>query len=591
MHQAQFKNLILQRIKNTLLNKFKTLGISSEILKVLPELNIIEPSEIQEKAIPVLLDKQHNFIGLAATGTGKTAAFGLPLLQSIDTDKKHVQALVVAPTRELGQQISQQISNFSKYLPKIKTVAVYGGASISGQIKDLKQNPQIVIATPGRLIDLINRKAIHLGKIRFVVLDEADEMLNMGFKEDIDKILGYTPEDKLTWLFSATMPKEIRKIVKKYMQDAVEISVGNQQETNVNISHQYVVLKASDKTESLKRFLSHESDMKGVVFCRTKRDAQNVAEELEKDGFRVAALHGDLSQQQRDRVMKRFKSHTLQALIATDVAARGIDVDSLTHVFHYSLPDTFEYYTHRSGRTARAGKKGISLAFVTRGDTRKLKEIEKFTKAKFSKVLIPKMEDVQNQKIISWVNKIREVDVLPAIRDFDSSESRSILESMSKEELIDKLLSHQLKKYLQKSNSDLNLSEGKGAGNHMDDRGMDWFKLGLGKNDNISLRELLDFIMDVTRLNGRDIGDIIMSKQHSFFQVDKASSAKVPSLFDGILVDGKELIVKKEEPTSKDIQTKQKGKRDKKKIAGRRRASDEGMRRNGPKRRPGKRRN
>ena len=582
----------MQIIKNTLLNNFKNLGISSEILQALPELNILEPSEIQEKAIPILLDNQHNFIGLAATGTGKTAAFGLPLLQSIDTSDKHVQALVVAPTRELGQQISQQISNFAKYLPKVKTVAVYGGASITEQMRQLKQNPQIVIATPGRLIDMINRKAIQLGKIRFLVLDEADEMLNMGFKEDIDKILSFTPENKLTWLFSATMPNEIRKIVKKYMKGAVEISVGNRHETNENISHQYVVLKASDKTESLKRFLSHEPDMKGVVFCRTKRDTQNVAEELEKDGFRVAALHGDLSQQQRDRVMKRFKSHALHVLIATDVAARGIDVDSLTHVFHYSLPDTFEYYTHRSGRTARAGKKGISLAFITRGDMRKLKDIEKFTKAKFTKVLIPNMEDVQSKKVAAWVNKINETEVLPAIKDFHQTGTRAVLEAMDKEELIDKLISYQLKKYVQKTSSDLNLSEGKDSGSEIGGRNMDWFKISIGKKDNIRLKEFLDFIMDVTRLNGRDIGDIIIKKEHSFFQIDKGSSDKIPAFFEGIMIDDKELIVKKEEPSIRDIQSKQQGKKERNNFVTRRKRPNEGPgRRAGQRRRSGRGRN
>lgn len=309
--------------------------------------------------------------------------------------------------------------------------------------------------------------------------------------------------------------------------------------------------------------------MMGVVFCRTKRDTQNVAEELEKSGFRVAALHGDLSQQQRDRVMKRFKAHSLQALIATDVAARGIDVDSLTHVFHFSLPDTTEYYTHRSGRTARAGKKGISLAFITRGDTRKLKDIEKSIKATFTKVMIPNLEDVQNQKVTQWTEKIADVKVLPEVNNADLSHCRQILDTMSKDELIDKLLSYQLSKVDRKSTANLNISESS-KDDTSDDRSrdMDWFNINLGKADSVGMKEIIEFIADVSQLTSKSIGDVIIKKDHSFFQIDNKVSEKLPVLFEGILIEDREVLVKKENPHPKDVEAKQKGKRSKSRFGG-----------------------
>ncbi|NNC94972.1 MAG: DEAD/DEAH box helicase, partial [Chitinophagales bacterium] len=319
------------------------------------------PTEIQEAAIPFLVDGDDDLIGLAQTGTGKTAAFGLPLLNRIDYNNKDTQALILAPTRELGQQIAEQLQQFSKHLRKVKILPVYGGASISHQIKAIKKGQHIIVATPGRLVDLIKRKVVNLNTVRFLILDEADEMLNMGFKEELDQILFETPAEKLTWLFAATMPKEIKKIVHKYMDDPVEVRVNQKNVVNKNIEHQFAVVKHSNKTEALTRFLDMDPDMRGVVFCRTKRDTQDLAEDLMSRGYKADAIHGDLNQPQRDRVMKRFKSHDLHVLVATDVAARGIDVNDLTHVFHFTLPDDHAYYTHRSGRTARAGKTGISI--------------------------------------------------------------------------------------------------------------------------------------------------------------------------------------------------------------------------------------
>lgn len=339
------------------LTNFKQLGLSENLLKAINELGFNSPTDIQQQAIPKLIKDDRDFIGLAQTGTGKTAAFGLPLLERIDPAMKATQALILAPTRELGQQIAEQLDIYSKYQEKLNVLAVYGGASITNQMRALKRTQHAIIATPGRLLDLIKRRAVNLESVRFLVLDEADEMLNMGFKEDLDLILSYTPEEKLTWLFSATMPKEIKKIVNKYMDNPTEVRINSKEQVNVDIEHQYALVKASDKAEALSRILDISPDMRGVVFCRTKNETQELAELLLRQNYKADSLHGDLSQAQRDRVMRRFKKHELHVLIATDVAARGIDVNDLTHVIHYTLPDDNSYYTHRSGRTARAGKK------------------------------------------------------------------------------------------------------------------------------------------------------------------------------------------------------------------------------------------
>ena len=355
-----------------MLSTFSDLGLSAPLLDAITSLGFETPTEIQEKAIPHLLGGDADFIGLAQTGTGKTAAFGLPLLDLLDPEADFTQAIVLAPTRELGQQIAEQLALFSGKQKGIRTLAVYGGANIVTQIKALKKTRHVVIATPGRLIDLVNRKAVNLEQVRYVVLDEADEMLNMGFKEELDTILGFTPEQKQTWLFSATMPKEIRRMVKDYMSDPFEVRIDPKTVVNTNIQHQYAVVHPKDKAEALTRFLDLDPELYGVVFCRTKMDTQKLAERLVKGGYRADAIHGDLSQAARDRVMMRFKQRDLQVLIATDVAARGIDVNDLTHVFHFALPNDQAYYTHRSGRTARAGKKGISMSLIvhTRGSER-----------------------------------------------------------------------------------------------------------------------------------------------------------------------------------------------------------------------------
>ena len=454
---------------------FSELGLSAEINKVFPELGYESPTPIQEESIPKLLTGKTDFIGLAQTGTGKTAAFGLPLLHLIDASQAKTQALIVAPTRELANQIAEQIEKFSKYIDGLRSVVVYGGgANIVGQIRDLKKKPQIIIATPGRLLDLVGRKAINLSTVDYVILDEADEMLNMGFKEDIDQILDYTPDTKLTWLFSATMPKEIRRIVKEYMTDPVEVQVSTGTEVNKNIEHQYAQVKSSDKMDALKRFLDRDPDMRGVIFCRTKIDTQKVAERLAKDDYRVEPLHGDMTQTMRERVMRRFKDHELQVLVATDVAARGIDVDNLTHVIHYALPDSREYYTHRSGRTARAGKKGISLAIVNSREAGKLKEYTDRLKIQFEKISVPGVKDVQMNRMRGWFKSIGDTESSIHLSEEMLDAAYEVWEGLDIDTLIEKLVSHELNKLnYSTDHSDLNDTSRPGRGDRDRGRGRD----------------------------------------------------------------------------------------------------------------------
>jgi len=448
------------------------MGLSDEVLKVLEELGFETPSQIQEKSIPYLLEAYNDFIGLAQTGTGKTAAFGLPLLDRIDPEFDATQALVLAPTRELGQQIANQLEQFGKYLKRINVLAVYGGAAISNQIKALRKTQHVIIATPGRLIDLINRKAIKLDQLHVIVLDEADEMLNMGFKEDLDKILSYTPEDKMTWLFSATMPKQIKKIVDTYMDNPYEVKIDATSKVNTNIQHQFITVKQSNKTEALKRILDMNPAMRGVVFCRTKRDTQTLAEDLLKKNYMADALHGDLSQAQRDRVMKRFKEHDLQVLIATDVAARGIDVQDLTHVFHFTLPDETAYYTHRSGRTARAGKKGLSIAFINGREFYRINRLQKELDIEFEKIEIPNVDDIAKIRIANWCDDVVDMDV----KKLDKSllkMANTQFEGLSKEELIERMLFVELESLHLDNSGDLNqdIEKDRGGGGRNRGRG------------------------------------------------------------------------------------------------------------------------
>ncbi len=446
--------------KHTLEN-FEQLGISGEVLKAIEELGFKKPTEIQAAAIPKLMNEPRDLIGLAQTGTGKTAAFGLPLIEAVNASEEYTQGLILAPTRELGKQIAEQLHLFGKYKEKINMLAVYGGQEIRVQIRALKKTQHVIIATPGRLIDLIKRKAVKLNQLKFLVLDEADEMLNMGFKDELDEILQYTPDDKLTWLFSATMPDFIKKIVAEYMHDPFEIRINPKSEINKNIKHRYVVVKTQDKSEALKRFLDIHGDMRGVVFCRTKRDTQELAERLISVDYKVDALHGDLSQAQRDRVMQRFRKNELQLLVATDVAARGIDVQDLSHVFHFSLPDSVAYYTHRSGRTARAGKKGVSICFTNGRERYKLNRIEKTLKIEFKKILVPESKDVLNIRVRNWAKNVLNTPTKKKLDPELLDQAITLFGNLSKEELIAKVLMNEYEKFHIDSDRNLNYEEQK----------------------------------------------------------------------------------------------------------------------------------
>src|SRR5688572_18140225 len=419
---------------------FEGLGLDAKLVQATDALGFTHPTPIQEQAIPVLLSGTKDLVGLAQTGTGKTAAFGLPLLHLIDAEKRHPQALIVCPTRELCMQIVNEMDLFKKFLPKIQVLAVYGGTPIGAQIRELKRGVHIVVATPGRLIDLIERKAVDLGKIEYVVLDEADEMLNMGFQDDIEFILQNTPERESTWLFSATMPPEIRKVSKKYMKTPVEITVGKMNTASKNVDHQYYVASSHHRYEALKRLIDFNPGIYGLIFTRTKADAQKIAEKLTREGYDIDALHGDLTQGQRDKVMGEFREKTLQLLIATDVAARGIDVQGITHVINFELPDDIEVYTHRSGRTGRAGKTGVCMSIVSSREVGRIRQIEKLTQVPFHKVDIPSGKDVCRKQFSSCMDKLMQTDIshgdyetyLPALQEkFASVSKEEILKSVA----------------------------------------------------------------------------------------------------------------------------------------------------------------
>src|ERR1700748_1139884 len=440
---------------------FEGLGLDARLVQATDALGFTQPTPIQEQAIPVLLSGTKDLVGLAQTGTGKTAAFGLPLLQLVVEAEKHPQALVVCPTRELCLQIVSEVELFKKYMPAVHVVAVYGGTAIGMQIRDLKRGVQIVVATPGRLIDLIERKAINLEQIKYVVLDEADEMLNMGFQDDIEFILQNTPKREATWLFSATMPPEIRRVSKKYMNAPKEITVGKVNTANKNIDHQYYVTNAHHRYEALKRLIDFNPGIYGIIFTRTKADAQAIAEKLTREGYDIDALHGDLTQQQRDKVMGEFREKTLQLLIATDVAARGIDVKEITHVINYELPDDVEVYTHRSGRTGRAGSTGIALSIVHSREIGKLRQIERIVQSQFHKLEIPSGKDVCRKQFFSFMDKLLQADISHGDYESYVPMLEEKFADISKEEVLKRVAAMEFDRFLKyyENAEDLNVRE------------------------------------------------------------------------------------------------------------------------------------
>ncbi len=502
---------------------FSDFALREEIGRALSDLGFEQPTPIQAKALPLLLNEPADIIGLAQTGTGKTAAFGLPLLNQIDVHNPNVQALVLSPTRELCMQIETELNKYGRYLSGFRAVAVYGGVPIGGQIRELKRKPQIVVATPGRLIDLIERGAVHLDEARTVVLDEADEMLNMGFREDIDFILNHTTSRELTWLFSATMSQEVRGIAKRFMKGWKEISVAPPNTTNENIDHQYFVTHHHNRFETLQRLLDYTPGIYGIIFTRTRLDAQEVSEKLMRQGYHVSPLHGDMDQKMRSKVMDRFKSKAIHVVVATDVAARGIDVADISHVINYELPDDPEVYTHRSGRTARAGKSGICMSIVTPREISAVRTIERLVKQKFHRCDIPDGAEVVRKRLFHQLDAI--ASAKPTI-DFAKSYQKEIQErfaDMEREELIRRLMWLNLRDTIQayEDADDLNAgypTEAEGRKSQAPGKTTRLF-INLGTKDGLNPGGLVRFLTESTDIESRLISRVTVRELASFFNV------------------------------------------------------------------------
>jgi ATP-dependent RNA helicase DeaD len=513
---------------------FKETGLKPEILKALEGLGFVNPTPIQEKTIPYLIEGERDLIALAQTGTGKTAAFGLPILQQINPKENKIQALILSPTRELGLQIANDLKSYSKYMDKISVAAIYGGANIDTQIKQLKKGVQIVAATPGRALDLIKRRVLKLSNVKFLVLDEADEMLSMGFKDDLDAILEQTPENKQTLLFSATMPKEILRIAQKYMNNPEEISVGKKNTGAENVQHIYYMVSARDRYLALKRIADINPKIYGIVFCRTRRETKEVADKLMADGYNADALHGDLSQSQRDYVMDRFRRKHLQLLVATDVAARGLDVNDLTHIINYNLPDELEVYIHRSGRTGRAGKKGISISIIHSKEKSKIKTLEKKVGKSFEHQQVPGGKEICEKQLFNLIDVMENIEVDQQQIEQFMPEIYKKLEWMSREDLIKRFVSVEFNRFLDyyKDARDLNISaksssrEEKSRSGKRRGRSNNFqrFFISLGKRDNLNAAKLIGLINDNTRSKDIEIGKIDLMKSFSFFEVESSQA-------------------------------------------------------------------
>lgn len=500
------------------MTQFNELGIEDSILLAVHELGFERPTEIQEKTIPVVLNQTTDLVALAQTGTGKTAAFGLPLLQYVNTKNKKAQSIILSPTRELCLQITSELKSYAKHNPKIKIVAVYGGASINEQAKQIKNGAQIIVATPGRTKDMIQRNLLHIDEIEVCVLDEADEMLNMGFYEDIKSILSHTPEEKSTWLFSATMPKEVAQIAKKFMSKPHEITVGHKNQGASTVAHFYYEVGARQRYQALKRIVDINPGIYAVIFCRTKRDTQKIADKLIEDGYNAGALHGDLSQQQRDLVMNAFRKKQIQILIATDVAARGIDVDNLSHVIQFQLPDDNETYTHRSGRTGRAGNKGESLVIITKSEFNKIRSLEKVIGSKFKSRSIPSGKDICKAQIIHLAKEIEATSVDPEIESY-MEQIKAHLTDLDREELIRKIFSVEFARfnaYYQKEGNELFNSKESKSSSKDEVR----FFINIGEKDGLNWKSLKDYIRDESGLDRDDIFKVDTKSTFSFFNVD-----------------------------------------------------------------------
>ncbi|WP_298369080.1 DEAD/DEAH box helicase [uncultured Lutibacter sp.] len=519
---------------------FKDLGLNENIIKALTDLGYENPTEIQEKAIPQVIASKQDLKAFAQTGTGKTAAFGLPIIEQIDTNSNDTQAIILSPTRELALQIAKNIEEFSKYIKGLRVAAVYGGANIDEQIRKLRKGVHIVVGTPGRTVDLINRRQLKLNNLQWLVLDEADEMLNMGFKDELDKILEVTPEEKQTLLFSATFPREVESIAKNYMHKPIELTSGEKNKGSDQVSHQYYVVSERNRYAALKRIADVNTDIYSIVFCRTRRETQEIADKLIKDGYNADALHGDLSQAQRDSVMEKFRKKHLQLLVATDVAARGLDVNDLTHVINHKLPDQIESYTHRSGRTGRAGKEGISIAIVTAREKGKLRPIERIIGKKFVSTPVPTGKEICQNQLLKLIDKVHDIKVNETeISEFLPSIYEK-LEGLDREELIKRFVSIEFNSFLSyyENAPDLNDSDQMRSGRDNDSRGkrrddenMTRFFINIGRKDKLNPARLIGLINDQQIAKNIEIGQIEILDTFSFFELDKNYTEETISNF------------------------------------------------------------
>ncbi len=536
---------------------FKELGLQEEILTAIEKMGFVNPSPIQEKAIPQIITSEQDVIALAQTGTGKTAAFGLPILNQLDSNSRSVQAIVLCPTRELCLQIAKELESFAADMRGVRIQAVYGGADIVKQIKGLKDNPQIVVGTPGRTMDLIKRKALKINDITWTVLDEADEMLNMGFRDEIDSILETTPEEKQTLLFSATMPSEVRRIASEYMHNPVEIAVSKVNTASKNIEHHVYLVRSSDRYLALKRLADFYPNIYGIVFCRTRREAKDIADKLMQDGYNADALHGDLSQSQRDHVMDKFRNQNIQILVATDVAARGIDVNELTHVINYNLPDDPEVYVHRSGRTGRAGNKGISIIISGGREGRKIKELERIISSKIEPKNVPTGAEICEKRLISLIEKIENIEVDEELIEPYMDTVNEKLASLDRDDLLKRFLTVEFNSFLEyyKNSRDIQSEGDRGDRGERGERsgrrnGRDFsrFFINIGQKHNLRVPNLIGLINEQTRNRNIEIGKIEILRNFSFFEVDTQFESLVLESFKSAQRDGVDLDVQISKP-------------------------------------------
>ena len=563
---------------------FEELGVSPEIRKAIEEMGYENPMPVQEEVIPYLLGNRNDVVALAQTGTGKTAAFGLPLIQKINVSKRVPQALVLCPTRELCLQIAGDLTDYSKYITDLKILPVYGGSSIDSQIRSLKKGVHIIVATPGRLIDLMERKVAHLETIADVVMDEADEMLNMGFTDSINAILEQVPEDRNTLMFSATMSPEIARIAKTYLHNAKEITIGTKNEGSKNVHHIAYTVHAKDKYLALKRVVDFYPQIYGIIFCRTRKETQEIADKLIQDGYNADSLHGELSQVQRDLVMQKFRQRHLQLLVATDVAARGLDVNDLTHVINYGLPDDTESYTHRSGRTGRAGKTGVSIAIINLREKGKMREIERIINKKFTIGTLPSGKEICEQQLIKVIDDIEKVKVdKEEIETFLPNIYRK-LEWLSKEDLIKRVVSMEFNRFLDYYKNAPEIEQPKGndkkeTAKERKDRGSDREKtarkaekgytrlfLNLGKTDGFYANQIIELVNRNLKKQRIQIGRIDLMQNFSFFEIIEAQAPMVIKALNKVSLNGRKVIVEVagENTGKSDKSGKKKGKTEKK---------------------------